>query len=121
MPVERNTFPRDFRIRRNKDFQVILKAGKKRVERHFVIFVRSNGLNHPRLGVAVGKKFGKAVDRNRAKRIVREVFRTRLMRALEPVDVLVLIRKGKGQINFYESLEEIQHALKAFMAHNSRY
>lgn len=41
-----------------------------------VIFSIANDLAHPRLGVTVTRKFGSATARNRAKRWVREVFRT---------------------------------------------
>jgi len=39
------------------------------------LFVRPNGLDAARLGIAATRKLGGAVQRNRAKRVVRELFR----------------------------------------------
>jgi len=40
------------------------------------IHVAPNALRHPRLGLAVGRRVGTAVRRNRVKRLLREAFRT---------------------------------------------
>ena len=50
-----------------------------------------NELMHGRLGIAVARKWGNAVRRNRFRRIVRETFRRHAIRHL-PVDVLVIAR-----------------------------
>ena len=81
-----------------------------------VIFVKGNKLGYPRLGVSAGKRYGNAVKRNRARRIVREVFRTRLQDLLTPVDLVVLIRAKKGPLQFSTCLKELEHALKGYMA-----
>jgi len=41
------------------------------------VFVMMNGTEQPRLGVAATRKLGSAVERNRAKRRARELFRRR--------------------------------------------
>ncbi|MFW6191124.1 MAG: ribonuclease P protein component [Thiohalospira sp.] len=51
-----------------------------------------NGLDHPRLGLAIGRKVTpRAVGRNRIKRLARESFRAEQSR-MPPVDVVVLAR-----------------------------
>lgn len=63
------------RIRRHAEFQDIYKTGAKFHSRYCTLFLKPNGLPVGRLGVAVTKKLGGAVVRNRAKRLIREIFR----------------------------------------------
>lgn len=63
------------RVLTRNDFERIYKTGA-RVRTWFgTVFLRPNGLAHMRLGIAATRKLGGAVVRNRAKRIVRELFR----------------------------------------------
>ena len=63
------------RIRRRADFRGIYDRGNKSHGRFLTLFALPNGLAHARLGVAATRKLGNAVVRNRAKRLIREVFR----------------------------------------------
>lgn len=62
-------------IRRRADFQRVYERGSKVHGRLATVFVLPNELAVGRLGVAATKKIGGAVQRNRAKRLIREVFR----------------------------------------------
>jgi len=68
-------FRRTQRIRRRAEFQHIYKQGTRVSSRYYTLFIQPNSLAIGRLGVAATKKLGGAVVRNRAKRLVREVFR----------------------------------------------
>ena len=62
-----------------------------------MVLARPNGLGHPRLGMAVGvKSAGNAVNRNRVKRAIRELFRHR-QHELPPVDLVVNSRPAAGK------------------------
>jgi ribonuclease P protein component len=63
------------RIRRHAEFQKIYKTGLRIHSRYCTLFVKPNQLSMGRLGVAATKKLGGAVQRNRAKRLIREIFR----------------------------------------------
>jgi ribonuclease P protein component len=63
------------RIRRRADFQLVYAQGAKVHGRYATVFALPNTLGVGRLGVAATKKLGGAVQRNRAKRLIREVFR----------------------------------------------
>jgi ribonuclease P protein component len=63
------------RIRRRADFQQVYKHGIRLGGRYSTVFMLANTLNVGRLGIAATRKLGGAVQRNRAKRLIREVFR----------------------------------------------
>ena len=63
------------RIRRHADFQDVYEHGARVSGRYYTLFTKPNGLETSRLGIAATKRLGGAVIRNRAKRLIREVFR----------------------------------------------
>lgn len=70
------TWPRERRITRRAEYTACYDGGQRRYTKHFVIFARSSeGLGGGRLGLAVTKKCGNAVERNRIKRVLRSFFR----------------------------------------------
>jgi ribonuclease P protein component len=68
-------FRREERIRRRADFRRVYDQGAKLHGRYGTVFMAPNNLQVGRLGIAATKKLGGAVARNRAKRLIREVFR----------------------------------------------
>jgi ribonuclease P protein component len=85
------SFPRAARIRRRGEFTGVFDGGVKRHGRLMSVFVLSTPATRPRLGIAASKKIGGSVDRNLAKRRVREVFRAADLTA--PLDIVVIPRR----------------------------
>lgn len=79
------------RVRRRPEFEHAYGAGLRIRGRFMTVFVIPNGLPSARLGVAATRKLGPAVDRNRAKRLAREVFRRHKISA--GVDVVIVPRR----------------------------
>ena len=95
------------RIRRRPEFERVYNAGSKTHGRFMTVFVLPNGGAVPRLGVAATRKIGSSVDRNRAKRLAREVFRRHKMAV--GLDVVVVPRREMLDAPF-ASLEADYHA-----------
>ena len=63
-------------LRGSNDFQRVYRTGKRYEGHLLTVFVLPNSLTQHRLGITASRKaLGKAVDRNRAKRLLRESFR----------------------------------------------
>jgi len=69
-PDER--FRPEERIRRRAEYVAVYDRGRKIGGRLMTVFLLENSLSRPRLGIAATRKFGSAVQRNRAKRRLRE-------------------------------------------------
>src|SRR2546422_6582851 len=68
-------FRREQRIRRRAEYQQIYERGTRIRSRFSTVFILPNDKGITRLGIAATKRLGGAVVRNRAKRLIREVFR----------------------------------------------
>jgi len=78
-------------VRKRADFELIYKTGFKRSGRLMTMFTRIREAGPARLGIAATKKMGAAVERNRAKRLARELFRHHKPEGA--VDVVVVPRR----------------------------
>jgi ribonuclease P protein component len=102
-----NTLAASQRIRRRPEFERIYNQGARIHGRFMTVFVLPNGGDVPRFGVAATRKLGSAVERNRAKRLSREVFRHHKMAA--GLDVVIVPRREMLDAPF-SSLEADYHA-----------
>lgn len=72
---KRFAFSGGMRLRRQSQFRAVLSAGIRQSVGPLNVYALPNELGRPRLGLAVSRRVGPAVFRNRVKRRVREAFR----------------------------------------------
>src|SRR5437660_11457857 len=71
-----NALPKRARLRARAEFQKVYAEGQRYDGRLMAAFLRKNEFGYHRLGLTASTKaVGKSVDRNRARRLLRELFR----------------------------------------------
>jgi ribonuclease P protein component len=111
--AEANRFPDSLRLKHAAEFRKVYEGGAKRISRFFVLFALRNGLRHSRFGLTTPRKLGKAHDRNRIKRRIREVLRTTLPLIPKGFDFVLNPRRSAIDCDFRELRDEIVALLGA--------
>jgi len=81
--------PPDRKLRRRSEFQRVFDDGRRTHGRLFTAVAAPSPAATTRLGIVASRKLGGAVTRNRAKRLIREVFRTSDHRG-RPLDLVII-------------------------------
>jgi ribonuclease P protein component len=101
--------PKARRLSRRAEFLRVYDQGAKVHGRFMTLFVFPNRLDVSRLGIAATRKMGDAVRRNRAKRRVREMFRT--MAIAPGLDLVIVPRRELVDAPWRDLQREIQALL----------
>lgn len=97
------------RIKRKKEFEKILRSGKRaHAETLSIVYLPVE--SPARMAVCVGKKFGKSVVRNRIKRLLREAFRP-FSETIKPCAVL-LIPRVRNEYSYAAFSRDMEKLLK---------
>ncbi|MDD5065569.1 MAG: ribonuclease P protein component [bacterium] len=89
-------------IRSRKEVEQVFQQGKIQANPYLKIFYKENSLAWSRFGIIINKKFGNAVERNRAKRHIRELYRMNKNKLVSKSDRLFFIKNEFKSIPFRE-------------------
>jgi len=110
------------RLRKHADYQLVYKAARKQFSRQIAYFHalrpagRRSDTSGPRIGLTVPKALGKAVDRNRIKRRMREAVRAALPMLTAPVDVILHPRRSVIDADFALLQREVAQIFRSVQA-----
>ncbi len=107
-------FPKTSRLLKHSDFQAVYKQGRKTFSGNMTAFYRErNDGVIARVGLAVGRVLGGAVQRNRIKRRMRAAVQPNLGEITRSLDVVLHPRKAVLTMNFAELKAEVQKLFAA--------
>ncbi len=86
----------------NRDFQRIYRRGKSCVSPGLVTYVLKNKNNNLRIGITTSKKVGKAVMRNKCRRLIRAAFSDLHVDMTQPYDIIFVARTKTCYLKSYE-------------------
>ncbi len=116
----------NFRLCKHADYQLVYKAGRKQFGKQLAYFHaprpadRRSATTGPRIGLTVPKALGKAVDRNRIKRRLREAVRAALPLLTSPVDVILHPRRSVIDLDFLQLKREVATIFRSIQAASER-
>ncbi len=82
-------------LRGRKDLKAVFSSPLRESCQGIRLIYRENGLKWSRFAISVTKKYGNAVKRNRAKRIVREIYRNMKERIKPGFDMVFVLYPGE--------------------------
>lgn len=98
---------KEYRVKKNEDFQSIIKEKRSVANKKFVIYYKPNS-THLRVGISVSKKLGNAVVRNKTKRQVRmmiqEVFDKK-----QGMDYIVIVRNQFLMNSYGDNMKDLEY------------
>ena len=111
--------PKSQRLNLKKDFKWVAAGKKLETTRpssggkYLKLFIRFGENEKPRVGVALsGKNFKKAVERNRARRIVSQAFQTLYSSLPNNINIMALPKTGVLEVKSGDVLSDLETALK---------
>ena len=87
-------------IKDKNTFNNIIKKAKFKKNDYFIIYNNENEINNTRFGIAINKKYGHAVDRNRIKRQVRAIIDNNRNLFQKGNNYIIMVRKSCQEAKF---------------------
>ncbi len=102
-----------YRLKKSHEIAAVVQQRIKITEKHYTIYYtkRDDGI---KIAISAGKKYGNAVERNYAKRVVREILRLHLQK-LPSYSLVVVVKDVSKDASFDEKKKSLEKALKTLL------
>jgi len=113
-PAHSFRFTREQRLLKSQEFASVRKRGRRVGTDLFILQVSAAERGVSRLGLVVSKRVGPAVLRNRAKRVLREVFRKNQAGFHPPLDIVVIVKSGDTFPAYEDYERDLLHGISRY-------
>ena len=97
------------RLKKQADFDRLFKSGKRAFSPTLTLVYKEE--EKPAMGISVGKRHGKSVERNRIKRLVREAFR-KVETEFQGTYHIVIVPKVNAEYSFHTFEKHLRSMMK---------
>jgi len=105
-------------LKKNHEFKRLYSKGKSVASSFAVIYCRRNGSAENRLGLSVSTKLGGAVQRNRVRRRLKEIYRINEGKVLAGYDIVIVARMKSRYARFRDIESSVLSLLKKLNIYN---
>ena len=100
-------------LKKNYEFKIVLTKGRFYIGKQLKIVILKNGKNF-KTGIAVSTKNGKAFQRNKAKRLIREAYKNLEEKIINGYSIVVLLKKDIdiNDMKYIDIINEMENTFK---------
>ena len=101
-------------LKKNYEFKIFLTKGRFYIGKQLKIVILKNGKNFKTLGIAVSTKNGKAFQRNKVKRLIREAYKNLEEKIINGYSIVVLLKKDIdiNDMKYIDIINEMENTFK---------
>ncbi|MGP1541402.1 ribonuclease P protein component [Peptostreptococcus stomatis] len=100
-------------IKKDSDFRKVYQRGKSLADRNLVIYTMKNKSDKSRIGISISKKVGKAHERNRIRRCIKEAYRLNIDdKVLGGYDLVFIARINAADKDYKELEKSLKYICK---------
>ena len=99
-------------VKEHYEFDNIINKGKSIGNKVFSIYFLKHDQEYPKFGIAVGKKIGNAVTRNKYKRIIRNMIDNNKLLFKKDYDYIIIIKRKCLDLSFKELNDNLSELVK---------
>lgn len=100
-------------IKKDSDFSKVYQRGKSLADRNLVIYTMKNKSDKSRIGISISKKVGKAHERNRIRRCIKEAYRLNIDdKVLGGYDLVFIARINAADKDYRELEKSLKYICK---------